>query len=406
MQKKELNTFLRNNAVPLAASGVVAVGVALAGEVVAALAALLVALLWAGSDRLKARRCATDTRQADEKAAAQAKEMRALFQELKGLVADHVEQMRSELAQVRSLVSDAVHTLQTSFQGLDQQTRLQQELAHMLIAQMADADAEGGDSVSFKIFTEQTSEVLRYFVDHIVRISKDSINMVEHITDVVEQMGKADHLLSDVKTIADQTNMLALNAAIEAARAGEQGRGFAVVAEEVRKLSQRSERFNDEIRAVLETSKKSIEGARHEISKLASKDMTMAIQSKTQVDDMMERLNALNQKTQVHLGELSEVATETNRLAGNAVRSLQFEDIVSQLTFVTENRLGHMQQLMSTAAEGLDRVHASAGDGNGAYVEELDRLRTQLQEQKSVVQSFIHKPVDQETMSEGEVELF
>jgi len=80
------------------------------------------------------------------------------------------------------------------------------------------------------------------------KVNHDVINKItEEIFILIKRAEKISNVTKVLYGISEQTNLLALNASIEAARAGESGRGFAVVAEEVRKLSEESQRASTNI---------------------------------------------------------------------------------------------------------------------------------------------------------------
>ncbi len=83
-------------------------------------------------------------------------------------------------------------------------------------------------------------------------VIKNVNETVKHIADTITQLdessGKIGEITNTITGIASRTNLLALNAAIEAARAGQQGKGFTVLADEIRKLSEGSNRAAGEIK--------------------------------------------------------------------------------------------------------------------------------------------------------------
>lgn len=85
-------------------------------------------------------------------------------------------------------------------------------------------------------------------------------NQMESIGDTVIRLSERSQAIEDiiatVQDLADQSNLLAVNASIEAARAGDQGRGFAVVAHEIKTLADQSKQATDQIRAILEDTRK------------------------------------------------------------------------------------------------------------------------------------------------------
>ncbi len=363
-------------------------------------------LLAAALADARRRPVADDSVPSDSEAAEVKVALERLTNQVQQAIEDSGDAMRDELTRIQQLVSEAVGTLQQSFHGLHERVQAQHERVSALIERLHRQDEEGADGGTLG-FVEQTDKVLNYFVEYVVNTSSNSMAMVERIDDMVGHMTKADNLLNDVKVIADQTNLLALNAAIEAARAGEAGRGFAVVADEVRKLSLRSDRFNDEIREVIGCSIADINKAREIISELASQDMNFAIQSKQQVQQMLGHIDGLNGEIETALDELNRIGGDIDRLVGDAVRSLQFEDIVRQLAEHSAGNLQEIQALMRTFCQGVSDLQGLADEENA--VETRARLEALVREVEAAGeqrQARAGGPVVQQNMDAGDVELF
>lgn len=71
--------------------------------------------------------------------------------------------------------------------------------------------------------------------------------LLDKINQLKDQTNDMKEVVSSVMAVSRKTEVLAINASIEARRAGAQGKSFAVVAQEVRKLSEQSEKMVNDV---------------------------------------------------------------------------------------------------------------------------------------------------------------
>lgn len=318
-------------------------------------------------------------------------------------LAGELDQFNAELQQLKSMVADAVTTMSGSFNNLHNLTSGQSVVVHSLVSDLDGSTKSTSGSMSFQQFAEETDIVLRFFIDHILDISKQSIEMVGVINDVGGHMAHVEKLLADVQKIADQTNLLALNAAIEAARAGEAGRGFAVVADEVRNLSKHSDKFSEEIKSVVSASKSNIHQAQHMIETMASKDMNIALNSKDKIDTMMANISVINSKVAKSISEISQLTEDVEMSVNSAVRGLQFEDMCRQLIEFLQANTQHFQAMADEVAIGMG-VFKTTDSLN--WERQLNEGAKRLREMQHQWRHQSTKVVSQSTVDEGDVELF
>jgi methyl-accepting chemotaxis protein len=321
-----------------------------------------------------------------------------------GPVAAQLATMREEVLRTQSLLADAFSQLTTSFHGMNELTDRQRDTA----LGVSGALVGEGTTKQFDEFVANTSQVMQRIVDNVVLNGKLGVELAEMTDGIAQHTRTVQGILSEIGSIAKQTNLLALNAAIEAARAGEAGRGFAVVADEVRDLSGRTTQFSQQINKVIQRMQEAVHQTEVAIQRLAGQDMTFALDSKLSVEQIIRTMEDQARARNEAISDLARGSGEVSAVVNKAITALQFQDMTAQL-------LSHILQRMETLDQvfgDLGRLgndlsqHAASGDVKAmaaALGGEATRIVSRME---SKVAAQPENPVGQTAMSQGDIELF
>ena len=218
--------------------------------------------------------------------------------------------------------AEVIETMLQSFTGIAEQAGIAKTLSH----EASDAARDGSQRVG------QSADSIRKLAD-VVRNSASSVEAL------AENSHEISHAITEIRGIAEQTNLLALNAAIEAARAGEQGRGFAVVADEVRKLAQRVQDSTDQIQGTIDRLLNAMNTAVNQMTG-SSEDATRCVEESEEGRRALEAINEVVSRIDHTNQEIANVSAE--QTAGT-------DDVLANVQGIRETTQNMVTQLAESA---------------------------------------------------------
>ncbi len=317
-----------------------------------------------------------------------------------------LDTLRAQVEQARGILADAVAKLSGSFSTMETETKVQKDMMQSLLASLSQ-DAEGGpegksserekdskkngqpDSkkdvqkkINIREFTIETGSFLTQFTDLLASVSQQSIRTVYRIDDMVDQLDEVFSLINSINGIADETFILAVNASIEAARTKDvntqSGHSFGVIASNIRELSKKTRRFNDQIGTQIGKARTTVNEVREIIAAMASRDLNVALSGKERIELMMNELAEFQHFMTDNVDRASVATSRIAESTSQAVTALQFEDILNQLLVSIRQRAERI------AGEGGEPPTTASPFGR----------------------SSLNGPVQQHNMTPGKVELF
>lgn len=255
---------------------------------------------------------------------------------LRDCMVDALRFVEESAVQVTAGSDNLAETSQSLAEGATEQASAVEEL-QATITTIAEAAVQAAANA------EEAYQQSQQYADLADNSSADIKAMVEAMERINDASKKIGNIISEIESIASQTNLLSLNASIEAARAGEAGRGFSVVADQIRQLAEQSSKSAVDTRTL-------IEGAMQEVEN-GNKVAERAVASIETVVDGIRKVASSSKE----LSNISASQAETMKEAEDGIN--QISDVIQTNAAVAQESSATSQELSASAAS-LDALIA------------------------------------------------
>ncbi len=259
-----------------------------------------------------------------------------LYASMRGL-RDQMTKTLLSIGEASNQVSAGSDELATASQSLAEgatdQAHAVSEL-HASISNITEAMAKSAQSA------DEAYTKAQEYADEADNSRKEMDTMLAAMARINEASTKIGDIISEIESIAAQTNLLSLNASIEAARAGEAGRGFAVVAAQIRELADQSAKAAVDTRELIEASVHEV-SVGNSVADHASSSIESVVGGIKQIANfskdlkvMMEEQTEAMRQAEIGVNQISSVVESNAATAEEA--SATSEELSAQATMLDE----------------------------------------------------------------------
>ncbi|MDX8396015.1 MAG: hypothetical protein R8K22_06350 [Mariprofundaceae bacterium] len=315
-----------------------------------------------------------------------------IFSDIQNGTEEEITSIRSQISQIESLVIDAIGSLHESFEAVSGDTQEQMTLMSALMADIIDYGPDAKMELNIFQKAEESSEVLKDLIETLMTSSKNNLRALTKMDAMREQMNQM---------------------MVSAAKSEDAINAIAILAEEdsidVEKLKTLTKKASDAQNLHVKQANKAtaLYKEMHDlVDDIASADMDEVYASKGKVEEILNHLYQINDLISNCRTEVTMVNGRIRQSLGVAIRSLQFEDIVSQSLGHTTLHLDRMEGFVLHLSQGLAAIEVVEGMSLDDYEAQVAAIHAEMLSYRDKLRLEDKNPVSQESMDEGDIDLF